>query len=223
MDDKIRENIERYQRDSYALRYKQEYREGRGFKNIRSRIIAGREIAVLRALLDRIDINPGSVLLDIPCGTGKLGTLLSSYPARILAADLSPHMMSLASDEYARDKLLGFLRFDAQNIPLEPESIDHIVCLRLFQRLPVELRMNILNEFRRVVKDCLIVSYSYYSAFQNLRNSVRRLYDREKQSFYHESTANIESELRETGFRPTETRHVLYGASSEIVILARAV
>lgn len=222
MDEKLRENIERYQNESYALRYKEEYKGGYDFKNIRSRIIAGREIAVLRSLLDRIGIAPGSILLDMPCGTGKLGAALCGYPVKILAADLSQHMMTLASAEYARDKLLGFMRFDARNIPLGAGSVDHIVCLRLFQRLPNDIRMNVLKEFRRVVKSSLIVSYSYVSPFQNFRNSVRKLYDREKQSFYHESISNIRSELRETGFSTRQIKHVLYGASSEVVILSEA-
>ena len=119
MNDNIRENIERYQRESYALRYKKEYKGGYGFKNIRSRIIAGREIAVLKSLLDGIGITPGSIFLDMPCGTGKLGATLSGYPIKILAADLSHQMMTLALPEYSSDKLLGFVRFDAQNIPLD--------------------------------------------------------------------------------------------------------
>ena len=223
MNDNIRENIERYQRESYALRYKKEYKGGYGFKNIRSRIIAGREIAVLKSLLDGIGITPGSIFLDMPCGTGKLGAPLSGYPIKILAADLSQHMMALASPEYSPDKLLGFMRFDARNIPFDGESVDHIVCLRLFQRLPREIRINILREFRRVVKRSLVVSYSYYSPFQNLRNSIRRLYVRERQSFYHESIVNIESELLEAGFMPRKIKHVLFGASSEIIILSEVI
>ena len=223
MDENIKENIERYQKESYALKYKEEYKGGYGFKNIRSRIIANREIAVLKSLLDDMGIAPGSVLLDMPCGTGKLGATLSRYPIRILAADLSPHMMTLALPEYSSDKLLGFLRFDAQNIPLDTRSVDSIVCLRLFQRLPRDIRVKILKEFRRVVKCKLVVSYSYVSPFQNLRNSIRKLYDRERQSFYHESVANIESELLETGFLPKQIKYVLFGASSEIVILSEAI
>ncbi len=223
MDDNIKENIERYQKESYALRYEEEYKGGYGFKNIRSRIIASREIAVLKSLLGGIGIAPGSTILDMPCGTGKLGPALSGYPIRILAADLSHHMMRLASSEYSSGKLLGFMRFDARNVPLYAQSIDHIICLRLFQRLPKEIRISILREFRRVVRRCLVVSYSYYSPFQSLRNSVRRIYDREKQTFYHESLANIESELLEAGFMPRQVRHVLFGASSEIVILAEVI
>jgi ubiquinone/menaquinone biosynthesis C-methylase UbiE len=166
---------------------------------------------------------PGSTLLDMPCGTGKLGAALCGYPVKIVAADLSLQMMVLASAEYSPGKLLGFMRFDARNIPLGAGSIDHIVCLRLFHRLPYDVRAKVLKEFRRIVKSSLIVSYSYISPFQTLRNSIRRLYDREKQSFYHETIANIESELRETGFSPLKLRHVLFGASSEIVILSEAV
>ena len=74
-----------------------------------------------------------------------------------------------------------------------------------------------------MVKRSLVVSYSYYSPFQNLRNSIRKLYVRERQSFYHESIANIESELLEAGFMPRKIKHVLFGASSEIIILSEVI
>ena len=221
MNDKIRENISRYQDESYAQKYKEEYKGGYRFKNIKSRIIANREIAVTRSLLEDANITKalGALLLDVPCGTGKIGKILSRYPIKILAGDLSSQMMALAAHEYSTDKFIGFLRFNAQNIPLNDKSVDYIVCLRLFQRLPKDIRINVLREFRRVLKHNLIVSYSYISPFQNLRNGIRRLYDREKQDFYQESIAGIRLELNEAGFILKSIKHVLFSISSEIIIL----
>ena len=74
-EDAVREATVRYQSEAYARQYQREYQGGLALKNVRSRIIAQREVSVLRSLLQRIETD-GRVLLDLPCGTGKLGLSL---------------------------------------------------------------------------------------------------------------------------------------------------
>jgi len=218
----MKDTSARYQSKSYALKYKDEYTRGLKCKNIRSRIISTREIVILRSILKKIIYHDEKtpLFIDLPCGTGKLGKMLSYYPIKILPADISYEMMSLASKDYSRNKLVGFVRFDAKNMPLRDNSIDTIICLRLFQRIPKKMREIILKEFYRVLKNRLIISYSYYSLFQKFRGKVRKIYDRERPIFFQESLPTIELELVDAGFVPKSKHYVFFGLSSEVIIIA---
>jgi ubiquinone/menaquinone biosynthesis C-methylase UbiE len=224
MDELVKENINRYRSESYAQRYKHEYTQGFDFKHLRSRIIATREIAIIRSMLNSLclDKNKESLVLDLPCGTGKLGQMLSEFPVRILAGDISKEMMALASAEYSNNQLLKFSVFDAQRMPLKDKSIDTIICLRLFQRLSRDIRINILREFQRVARHYIIISYSYDSIYQNFRRHIRNYYDKEKTFFFSPKLHDIDLELIKTKFSVQNQQFVLPGLSSETIILARA-
>jgi ubiquinone/menaquinone biosynthesis C-methylase UbiE len=219
MGDKLRETIKRYQSASYAQKYTQEYLGGLDLKSLRSRIIAGFEKSIIERLIKGV-VENGDVVLDVPSGSGKLGQTLSIFPVKIVAGDISLEMMSLARGEYARDKLIKLLRLDARVMPLKDNCIDIVICLRLFQRLPKDVRCDILNEFQRITRRYLIISYSYESITQRMRGRLRGLYDREKTMFCSVSLRDIRLELEEAGFILKKARHVVARLSSEVIILA---
>lgn len=217
-ENEVQRTAQRYQKKAYASSYKQEYLDGWKLKNLRSRLIARAEIQAIKKAIEEVQLC-GSVL-DIPCGTGKLGRTLSSYPVSITAADISPEMMGLARDEYDPEKISDFIVCDAADLPLSSSSLDSIVCLRLTQRLPVEYRGRILAEFRRVARKYLVVSYSLRSPWHDLRNRFRWTYDRSNPTFFPASRSCVENELKEAGFEIIRIRAVLPMLSSQVIVTA---
>ena len=216
----LKKIIEMYQNKNYVYKYKEEYTRGIKFKNIRSRIIATREKTIIKKFLAKI-LKNNSIIIDIPCGTGKLGEVLNQFAIKILAADISLPMMILAKEEYLPNKFIGFLRCDAQKIPLKDETIDIVICLRLFQRIPKNIRINILKEFYRISKNYLIISYSYSSPFQKIRRRIRKFYDKENPIFFSLDFNNITLELKQAGFVIQDKKLVLPGLSSEVILLVQ--
>ena len=210
---------ERYQSQHYAKQYKKEYVSDLSFKGIRSRIIANREIKVIKNILDGY-VNDGMTVMDLPCGTGKLGPILSNYPIKIVAGDISKEMLSLAKNEYKVNKV-EYKVIDATNITYGDGSIDVIICLRLFQRLDKETRKKILHEFSRVGDGVLIVSYSHTSLWQKIRTFIRNLIMKNINIFFSVSMKIIEDELTKAGFKVLYTKSVLPIISSEIVVYAQ--
>ncbi len=90
---RARETLGRYRSREYVRRYKAEYTNGLGPKHVRSRVVAAGEKAAIAQLLREID-PAGSALLDVPCGTGKLGPLLQTFPVHVVAADVSREMLA---------------------------------------------------------------------------------------------------------------------------------
>ncbi len=217
-DQMVRQTVARYKSSGYAERYLREYRGGLTPKHIRSRIIAARETAIIGSLLREVDMAQ-SVVLDVPCGTGKLGGVLGEFPVKIIAADVSLAMMALARDQYRSSQVVEFLKCDARHLSLASKSLDVIVCLRLFQRLPSDTRCAILDEFCRVGRRHLVISYSYQSVVHRVRRAARKIFVREIGSFTHVGIGQIRTELETAGLTIRKVKRVLRGLSSEVIFL----
>ena len=210
---------ERYKDIDYAKQYKNDYVSSLNFKGLKSRIIARKEIKIIQLFLDKI-IKKDMTVMDIPCGTGKLGSTLSKHPIKIIAADISESMLDLAKNEYLVDKT-KYKIMDATKISYQSHFFDTIVCLRLFQRLPSSTRKKILSEFNRVGKNYLIISYSFNSIWQKYRYKLKRAINEKAPKFFSETKSNIIIELNSSGFDVLNSKLVLKYLSSEIIFLAK--
>ena len=87
-------------------------------------------------------------VLDVGCGTGLLATRLrNELPAATIAGcDFSHGMLQRAR---ARDAAVGWIRGDAQRLPLRDASVDAIVSTEAFHWFPDKDRA--LAEFLRVL------------------------------------------------------------------------
>jgi len=220
-EQRARETLGRYRSREYASRYKTEYTDGLGPRHLRSRVVAAGEKAVIAQLLREIE-PAGSALLDVPCGTGKLGPVLQTFPVHVVAADASHEMLTLAGGEYDPAQLLRVLQCDARALPFKDRSVDVVICLRLFHLLPPAIRSMVLDEFRRITRGQLLVSYSYGSGLQRIRRAVRTLYAREDRRLFHVPLRDVMKEIEAAGFRPRRWKYVLPVLSSEIIVRAAA-
>lgn len=78
----------------------------------------GRDGQIRKAALDHI--HPGDRLLDVGCGTGSLAVLAAEKGAKVIALDISPHMLALArrkADEHGVE--VSFLEGQAQGMEVE--------------------------------------------------------------------------------------------------------
>ena len=224
MNKKVNENAvqrtkKRYQTIEYAEQYKKDYTSDYSFKGFRSRVIAYKEVKIVKYFFNKI-VKNNMKILDLPCGTGKLGTIFSSHPVHVTAGDISESMLRLAKNEYNNEKV-DFKVIDALNIPYNDDYFDIIICLRLFQRIPSDTRLQILSEFRRTGKNNLIVSYSFISIWQKIRFKLKKMLVKDFNFFYSDKLKQIELELEQSGFQVLSKKIVLSFLSSEIIFLSR--
>jgi SAM-dependent methyltransferase len=208
----------RYQSEQYARRYFRKYRQF-GVKHLYSWYIASREAQAAAELLGRVS-GDVSLVLDIPAGTGKLASVHQRYGYRVIAADVSRHMLEAGFDEWRQvDKLAGFVQMDITSTNLRDKSVDCAVCLRLMHRLPVTLVRAALGELARVTSKYIIVSNGMSDA------SVAKVFGRQERRSRHAGkplpTRQEWTEWLSAVGTPVAESYVWKGVSKELLTLVR--
>src|SRR5688500_18511829 len=86
-----------------------------------------------RRTVRSLEVPPGSVVLDLACGTGDLCRELRAQGLRPIGVDLSFGMLAAARTD------APLVHGDALRLPLPDASVDGVMCgfaLRNFERLP---------------------------------------------------------------------------------------
>jgi SAM-dependent methyltransferase len=158
---------------------------------------------------------PGSVVLDLPCGTGRFSTLVPACGHRLIRADLSYPMVAHARRLGPNAGVIGDVCCDLAAPPLAAGSVDIVLVWRLFHhcRTPEDREM-VLRQARRLARRYVIISfYNRASLTYWSRRFVRRVLMREPKC----RGAIWCSELRETaartGLEPVEIYHYRPGLS----------
>jgi len=150
---------ERFDSEAVALDYVDK-------KNTLARGKNRREMACIVAALD--GLTPGSRVLDLPCGSGRLEAMLVKRGFDVVAADYSMPMIEVARAYHAEGVLadpatrerLRFERQDVMSTTFEDQSFDAVICNRLLHHYPEPgTRRRILAELARICRGRLIVSY----------------------------------------------------------------
>jgi len=163
----------KYQNKQIAYEYVQEY-EGRvTFNNLHQKVITYREIKIIEKFIEKIE-KKLNLIMDIPCGSAKLKNLLSNKSFKFIGGDISKEMLDLAQTRYKNSKnLINLLRLDGMKIPLLDNSVDLIISLRLLHRVPDIIKVKLLQEYIRVSRKYVIISFGQTSRWQKLRLKMR--------------------------------------------------
>jgi SAM-dependent methyltransferase len=100
--------------------------------------VVRRLLAALQQPTEWLNIPPGGVALDVGCGPGNVTASLAraAGPAGLaLGVDISEPMLARAVRAEAGPQI-GFLRADAQRLPLRDETVDAVVSIAVLQLIP---------------------------------------------------------------------------------------
>lgn len=133
------------------------------------------------------DVRPGSKVLDLPSGTGRLLPMLHRLGYQITEADYSPHMV-----QHARELWQDFVKatpdaaktgvtFETQDVmktTYADKYFDATICNRLFHHFSESsTRVAALKELGRITKGPIVVSFfnadTIDARFKRLINAIR--------------------------------------------------
>ena len=105
-------------------------------------------------LVREAGIRPGSVVLDVGCGTGRTSCMLASMGCRVVGLDIMPRMV-MESRRRARrlgvEDKASFVRCDARSMPFKPDTFDVVIIESA--TIFLEEVEKAIEEYRRVVKN----------------------------------------------------------------------
>lgn len=135
------------------------------------------------------DVSPGATVLDLPCGSGRLTSMLIERGYVVTAADSSPHMVARAQSSveritksHADNKSKA--RFDVRDVmhtEFRDGEFDAVVCNRLFHHFTEPaVRQTALRELRRICRGPIIVSFFNSFALDSVRFRLRWMLRRQQ-------------------------------------------
>ena len=91
----------------------------------------------------------GKDVLDVACGEGYGSALLGAVARTVVGVDASPEAIAHAETQYGSEQVT-FVQADARALPLEPSSVDTVVCFETLEHLSDH--DGLLEELARVLR-----------------------------------------------------------------------
>lgn len=97
---------------------------------------------------------PGSLGLDLPCGTGRLTASLANRCEKVIAGDISEGMLEQAQAKLADCRIdnVTFEILNGRELPFADNTLDTIISFKFFHLIPNEQKTEFMAEFARVLK-----------------------------------------------------------------------
>jgi SAM-dependent methyltransferase len=162
--------------------------------------LARKLASVWRLPIDWLNIPPGGVALDVGSGPGNVTAQLADAAGPdglALGVDISEPMLARAVEAQAAPNL-GFMRADAQRLPLRDETVDAATSLAVLQLIPNPAQT--LAEIARVLKPGGRVALMVPTA-GNIGSLFRLLPDGGANFFAEDELADILEDLGLVGVR----------------------
>lgn len=191
------------------------------FTSRKGRFVDRRERSLISEAIVRSGARRGAMILDVPCGTGRLARALALAGYVVTGVDVSEPMLARAADRMSdlpATEKPSLVVGDAEALPFADAAFDVVVSLRLFGHLPPSARTRALRDFRRVSRGHVVVAYYQRGSVQGLLRRRRR----SGTPWHPVSLSELDAELREAGLRRVHRRFLLPVISETIVVLAKA-
>lgn len=129
-------------------------------------VLAGRGRRLRARIAQLLDLQPGSRVLDVGCGTGTTTLALAERvgpSGSVLGVDAAPQMVEVAQAKAARvGSTARFQVATAQHLPLPDAGTDAVVTTLMIHHLPTDQRPVAPREMLRVLRPggrVLVVDY----------------------------------------------------------------
>jgi len=160
-----------YRDDKVATQY-----DRRRFTSLRGRFgdwLDKRALAAALAYLPQED----GIILDVPCGTGRITSYVADAGYKVVAADISAEMIAVAQDRLIGSPVppLGYAQADAVRLPFRSDAFICTTAMRFMGHIPSATRVQILRELARVSRGNIIADFCVSHLITNMRRRVERL------------------------------------------------
>ena len=146
----------------------------RRFKSLAGRVFNGLERRAVRAAL--AGLPKDALVLDAPCGTGRMAEVLLEEGYRVVGFDVSDEMLAVAKKRLARfgDRFQTETG-DIRSLGDGGRRFDAAMCIRFLMHFPLEDQKAFLGAVAAASKGPVVFNQSTNTPYQRLRRRVKRL------------------------------------------------
>jgi demethylmenaquinone methyltransferase/2-methoxy-6-polyprenyl-1,4-benzoquinol methylase len=167
----------------------------------------------------RVELRPGSRLLDLATGTGSQAFAFAEQAGEVVGIDLSEAMLRVARRKN-RFSNVSFLRADATELPFADESFDAACVSFALHEMPASIRDRVVREMARVTKVRGVAVVVDYALPRNrvaswLAYHIVKLYERDHYATFVRS--DVAALVERAGIRVSDNRLALGGLARIIV------
>ena len=175
--------------------------------------------AVLRAFR-QIAPQP-KVILDLPCGTGRLAETLLSAGYKVVGADISSAMLRQAEQRLGRfgDRFITLV-CDARKAAQQPVKFDAALCARVLMHFPLNEQIEFLRGVSGAVGHYVVFTHSLDTPYQRLRRSLKRRLGHQPSVGYPIAERDLKELLAKSGLKEIRRLRLPRLLSEAIVIIA---
>jgi ubiquinone/menaquinone biosynthesis C-methylase UbiE len=207
-----------YRNTSIAESYDAQFRQVRRLADIRTQALSYLEERAFRALFARVQ--PQGTVLDIACGTGRYVRRALGSGCRVVGVDISMEMLTIARrSSLANPNLISLQQADAAHLPFADRQFDGVICLRLYHRVPPELRCQMIQEAKRVGRRWAILFFGMTNPWLRIRQFVRSAFGGRPSNPYPVTMRRLRHDLSEAGLRVRASRWILPGLADGLIVL----
>ncbi|HVP37000.1 MAG TPA: methyltransferase domain-containing protein [Terriglobales bacterium] len=188
------------------------------FQSLKGKWLDAKEKKLIGELLGFLP--PGSRILDLACGTGRISEYLLVKGYEVWGVDISQEMLDFATKKLSCfEDLVKFHKVDAENLPFEEKSFDSASCIRLMGHIPPVTRSKILQELKRVTRGPFVVAYYLSEPVANTKRRIKKFLKGDKSPWFPISLSNLKQEINSAGLRIIEQKRVQRFFSETIILL----
>jgi ubiquinone/menaquinone biosynthesis C-methylase UbiE len=189
------------------------------FDNTLGKFVDGREKkSTFRGLNAAIE---SGLVLDIPCGTGRMANHLFENNYTVIGADISLEMLRFSRNRIS-DKRYDAIRCDIERLPFKDGAFDSVVCIRLMGHVPPNARIEILKEMRRVTRKWLVVAYYNSNCLKGLYRRLKMKFRKSSSQWHPTSITRLRNEVNKADLRIHAIKPIIrFIAETNIVLLSK--
>jgi SAM-dependent methyltransferase len=205
--------MSRFDLDGLAETYS-EKKDDQGWRNRREASLIDQALA---------GVAPGSAILDLPCGAGRIALKLARQGYRATAADASPNMVRVAGDSFRQQGLedIDVSVRDVMDTGFDDNAFDAVICNRLLHHYRSSaVRADVLRELKRISLGPVIAFYFIRVPVSPLTWDLRnKITGKKPEDRIPVPRAEVEAEVRQAGLKIKHIFWVKPGISPQCYVL----
>jgi ubiquinone/menaquinone biosynthesis C-methylase UbiE len=192
------------------------------FSSLAGRVFNSQEKRIIRECFQ--DLSRDTIILDMPCGTGRLAEALLESGLMVYGGDIAEEMLDVANERLSNygDRFTTQV-MDALNLTGSERQFEAALCARVLMHFPLETQITFLRGVASITRKRIVINHSLSTPYQRFRRWVKTLLGHQQSAVHPVTNSEIKRLLSESGLVEVKRRRINALVSEAVYILAEKI